>query len=271
MAGDFGKVTQGQKLNTTPWKQAAFINANIDCINDLKSRQGGQPNETPPEGVWNTDLVKVRNLTGSNRARGEVVQLGDMIVNRNDDETLKWRTPWFQGNAIAAPSTERIAVLRMAALGGDDEQAIVIAQVSGICVAKVDIDDTSHRFAFPTAGAYVLSSAPGGTVELLHQAEDTGVQEMFVRILPPNGNAIMQLTSDISAGSWSGSTFTVGTGTAKFATFDGGTLDASDVEVTIYNEGTAIAQNEGSGHAKFIHCVWDKGVLWPITDVCGSL
>lgn len=118
-----------------------------------------------------TDTVKVHNLTGDDRERGDVVQLGGYLLSPVDLHVLL-----FEGNTPADPVTARFAILHQ----GLDEDQTGLAHVSGACVAKVNVTDATHTHATPEAGEYVLQSAGSGPVELLSLPNGTGEQELVV-------------------------------------------------------------------------------------------
>lgn len=177
MAPGFTKVSQGQRLSETPIHTAPFINDTINAINFFKDNQNGNPTETPTGAIWDTDLVKVQNLTGSDVIRGQVVQLGDELP-----ATRNWRFPWFEGNIVADPVTQKIAIILIGGptMVGLQPPAIVLACVSGRCTAQVDVSDVTHKFATAVAGSVNLASATSGPIQILSPLTDTGVQELWV-------------------------------------------------------------------------------------------
>lgn len=128
----------------------------------------------PPQDIAiPTDLVKVKNLTGANRAAGEVVELGDILTSALDRRAL-----WFEGNAPSPAAAKSYAILK------EDipTNKIGLAQVSGICVAEVDVTDADHHFVVVNSSDYNLQSAPYGS-RILYQPAGTGTLSCAV-VLP---------------------------------------------------------------------------------------
>lgn len=165
-------VSPGQPFRKTPFYRAAFQNDTIDVVSSLKEGRDGR---SGPDvfGLQNLSIVKVKNLTGDDRARGEVVQLGAYLLDVVDP-----RRPWFEGNTVAEPVASKIAILRAPL----KSNKIGEAQVAGVWVARVNVTDEEHRYAKAVDGEHVLDSANSGSIELLSPADGTGEQDMLVRI-----------------------------------------------------------------------------------------
>lgn len=116
-----------------------------------------------------SNIVMVRNLAGADLVRGSVVELGDFIVTEDPINSL-----WFEGNE---PDTTRpFAILRRAT----PEDKIDEAQLSGVVIARVDVQDVDHQYAIVVSGETVLDSATWGPIRLLSPADGAGVQDMAV-------------------------------------------------------------------------------------------
>jgi hypothetical protein len=112
----------------------------------------------PPKKPIRSDRIKVKNDCGEFRKRGEILSLGSLATENATAESiiLVGETPVRH---------KRFAVLRFSV----DDQKIVEAQISGVTIAKVYINDEDHRFAcVPDDDTYVLQSSWTGPVELLH-------------------------------------------------------------------------------------------------------
>jgi hypothetical protein len=166
------KVTSGQKLRQTPIHRAGFINDTIDVVNAYKEGRIGRP-----AGVGDRDetgnRVYVRNLTGSDRALGQVLQLGNLLLT-----DVKREHPWFEGNLFAGTLSRRFAVLMRPLKAGE----IGPAQIAGICPASVLVVHAAHTHAYPIAGSAVLRSTPAGPVELLTAPSGPGVRLLWVKL-----------------------------------------------------------------------------------------
>lgn len=166
------RVKAGADFFSTPLATATFQNSLIELEAAYRAGSlGGSPAESAL--LRATDLIKVRNDTGANRARGAVVQLGDYLLDDVD-----FRYPWFAGIAIAAPAWQRHAILTEPI----PDDAIGNAQIGGVCLATVTVGDVGHTHARPVAGAYKLTSDMGGPIELVSTPDGTGDKELFVRL-----------------------------------------------------------------------------------------
>lgn len=166
------KVASGQKIRQTPIHRAGFINDTVDVVNAYKEGRLGRP----PGGDDRDETgnrVFVRNLTGSDRALGQVLQLGNLLLT---DVTKEH--PWFEGNLFAGAVSRRFAILTRPLKAGE----IGPAQIAGICPASVFVLNTAHTHAYPVAGSSNLRSTPAGPVELLTPPTATGVRLMWVKL-----------------------------------------------------------------------------------------
>lgn len=168
----FNKVAPGTQIDGSIVENAAWVNA-VSAAAEYHQRQlGGGGVDSNRHSLVNP--IKVRNLTGANRVRGDVVQVGDALLSPFDP-----RNPWFQGNVYDAAEPRPIAILVKAAV----EDEIVEAAITGLCVARVDVQATTDRYAVPDDGQVTLkSTASPGAIEIISPLSTTGVQEVFVVI-----------------------------------------------------------------------------------------
>ncbi len=175
--GTFKKVSPGTPVKSSPAMSAAWLNSVSEYAAYFHSQIAGGvagPNDAAIEQP--TDLVKVLNLTGADRLRGHVVQVGAYLLAEIDPRYL-----WFEGNTVAAPANLRIAILRQAVKAGE----IAPAQMAGVSTAIVNVTSTAHTHAEAEAGEHVLRSAPSGAIEILSPLEETGEQEVAVLLGEP--------------------------------------------------------------------------------------
>ena len=145
-------------------------NSFIDAAEDFKRRKTSTPIR-PTSNQRRTDIIDVRNDSPFTRAKGEVLELnGDFLLDRVEKDYL-----WFSGVAVTG-SGNNFCVLEQPAAAGD----IRPAQVSGVCVAQVNITSTSHNHAAPSSGSTVLVSGTVGPAKILHQPALTGEQTCVV-------------------------------------------------------------------------------------------
>lgn len=148
----------------------------------LRRKQLGDPGHRERD-YPDSNVVMVRNLAGANLPRGAVVELGAMIVDETPMNAL-----WFEGNE---PDTTRpFGILRRAL----PQNKIDEAQLSGVVIARVDVQDVDQQYAIVVSGATVLDSASWGPIRLLSPAAGTGVQDMAVCLQPvESGISVVQL------------------------------------------------------------------------------
>jgi len=65
-----------------------------------------------------------------------------------------------------------------------------VSQVSGCCLAKVNVGSTGHTRAKAAAGLYVLASADDGPLEIIYSPGTTGEVECVVRFAGGSGGGV---------------------------------------------------------------------------------
>lgn len=156
------KVTPGTPLGQLPTIRASFINDLVDLLAWAKQNGfGGRPGPSKEFGLP-LGPVKIRNLVGGDCAQGEVVQLGDELLDDKDK-----RYPWFEGNAVSSPADLKWAILLEPIKLGE----IGMALVSGYCLASVEVSDATHTHAAPAVGESALASGASGPIEILSPVE----------------------------------------------------------------------------------------------------
>jgi hypothetical protein len=124
----------------------------------------------PPTRPRETDIIKLKNSSSGNRARGEILRI--------------------DGKAITDLSDEHIWLIGQAPLGDDyfgilkepiEDGGIGRVQVSGCCMALIDIIDADHTRAKSVASEYLLESSDEGPIEILYAPSGTGELECVVR------------------------------------------------------------------------------------------
>lgn len=144
------KVQPGDKLSTSPMNDAAFVNHVIDLVNHWQ--RGLLLNA--PRGV-NThgddnNIITVRNLTGADLAMGEVVKLGDYLLNSDEPKQR-----WYE--ALAVDTTFAIGYAVM--YGPLPEDEIGRAYVSGMCPMR-------YTGTTPTRGDYIGPKPSSASMEI---------------------------------------------------------------------------------------------------------
>jgi len=241
-------------------------------MNDNEAKaSAGQPFKPPPARIWNdmvdagrayreglfstsspdrtsarsTDIIKVRNDSGADRVRGEIVGFNGSALSECTPENI-----WLIGEE--AEPDAGFGVLRYNC--GTSE--FVECQVSGVCIARVDVSDASHKYAkVPAAGGYVLESAESGPVALLYNP-GTGEAECVVVLNAPSevGLVRFELQADLLSGTALATLKTMGGVTIE----DANVLDPEGIfdELVSGDTGLAVKQN---------------GTYYAIQAPCGGL
>jgi hypothetical protein len=162
------KASPGEKFQAP---SAQTWNRMVDAGNAYADGRLQRPKVDPVKALP-TDLIDVLNKTCGNRRKGEVVKICDKAVTNITEEHK-----WLLGATTDAAGC--FAILKSAAM----RDQVVPAQVSGVCLAWVQVNNESHNRARLLDGEVVLRSATTGQCEILYK--DPGIGERFcvVRIV----------------------------------------------------------------------------------------
>lgn len=160
-----GKASPGSPFKPPP---AVIWNNMIDAGQAFVN---GKLDSGPPEATRSraTDLIKLRNSSGADRAKGEILKIDGAVLTTVNEEFM-----WLDG--IAVTTGCRFGILKEPA----PDESIVTAQVSGVCMATVNVTDASHTFASPST-SHVLQSGTSGPIEILYAPDGTGELSCVVR------------------------------------------------------------------------------------------
>lgn len=143
--------------------------------------EGGAPPTATP---INNCVVWVRNNTGSDLRRGEVVELNGGLLNPQDPRYLPF--------AGATPNLNRVGwgvTLQQIPSGSIDDCLLL-----GVCIAYVVITDESHKYAERVSGSNVLRSTARGPAKILQKMPSTGSvpaeRECVVQLMDEGGDAV---------------------------------------------------------------------------------
>jgi hypothetical protein len=181
-----GKASPGQPFSAP---KAEIWNSMIDAGN--AHRNGRLSNGTPePTRPRQTDIIKLKNSSGASRSRGEILRINGKAITNLTDEHI-----WLIGSA---PTDDGyFGILKEPIANGSIGQV----QVSGCCMATVDIADADHTRAKAVASQYVLESSDDGPIEIVYKPSGTGELECVVRFQGPQpeitGIVIMTPTAGI--------------------------------------------------------------------------
>lgn len=165
MQGD-GKASPGDRFQLP---KAEVWNSMVDAGNAYRNSQLGTntPDRTRPR---STDIIKVKNVCGANRSRGEILRFDGSALTQLAAESI-----CLLGNT---PTDEDyFGILKKPCANND----LVETQVSGCCIALVDIVDENHTRAKAVEGEYVLESSDCGPIEILFKPELESSSEAIER------------------------------------------------------------------------------------------
>lgn len=125
-------------------------------------------------GTQHLRLYQVQNNTGSERRRGDCVEVEGYLMELPDDH-LDYLRLWQNGET--ASEANHVAILDAVLPDGQKGPAFV----SGECFAYVNVTDASHEYATTSNGQHVLQSAENGPLRILHKnTSGTGEKECIV-------------------------------------------------------------------------------------------
>lgn len=175
---DFSAKSPGDK---SPARDAAWITAVSASAAAFHGRAAlGSSKGSKPAHSVDRSSVKIKNLTGDDLVRGHYVQLGEFELDAKDPRKI-----WFEGNLYDEAESGRIAIVTNAVKEDKRVDAVLI----GIAVARVDVTSTSHRFAAPADGEFLLVSADSGNIEILDVVTGTGEQDCAVLLSASGGTS----------------------------------------------------------------------------------
>lgn len=244
-----GKIRAGQKLPGT-WPSAQVWNGMVDAADRVRQSGLSEASEGAG-GIIPGDRIKLRNDSGADRSRGDVLTVGDLLVDEIDPLYM-----WFEGLATALGTPFAILTQPL------PSTEIGPARLLGVVKARVDVSNINHKRARVLAGQYTLKSDPTGPVIILHQPGSTGVQDCAVLLGGPrHGGGAAKLTSDMTGRSGT----TAGEATADLIHLVGTTLTAitGATGLTIYN---TTPQRAASGEYIQYKVNDDGDRLWDVAD-----
>ena len=207
-ANNAGKASPGSPFVPPP---AVIWNNMVDAGRAWADGQlnNGAPTPNRPRA---TDLIRIKNDCGANRERGEILLISGKAITDLAEESI-----WLLGDTPTANGY--FAILKQPIQSGE----VGTAQVSGCCLAIVDMLDADHTRAKPSAGEYLLESSTDGPIEIIYSPGLTGEQECVVRFGSSGGGGggslfRFELTADYNTGTTVAATIksmagsTVGTG-----------------------------------------------------------
>lgn len=263
------KPTPGRSIFANPLlRDSALVSNVIDLVD--KQKQSNLANGQPVRHAIPRDTrIKIKNSSGADRVRGEVLDVGSMLLTNLDR-----RAKWFDGDT--PDGTSLFAVLLQPLLDGQ----IGEAQLLGVCMARVNVSNTSHTHAASANGSCVLASGTEGAAQILYHTGSTGVQNCFV-LLCCEGSSEEWTVEDLEAES-----DITHTGAVQYGTASGDyTIDSagnvivdatSDITFKVGSTPTTVFQIDESaktitlGTGSYtIGFNWNTGVWQPAVGVRG--
>jgi hypothetical protein len=225
------KAVPGKPLITGPIGSATFQNNLVDMVDWWKRTVRGNPQRALPVAIQ-TDVIKVKNVSGADRGAGQVLEIGTLVLT-----TLDRRNIWFNADTISHSVGRSYCVLPRPIPSGEIDDA----HISGVCVAKVNIIATTDRYAFVEASSNVLKSGKTGQFKLLGPVTATGEQSVAV-CFADDGRPVRlcKPVSNISKGA-----------SGSITLYDGETASQTVTAKAI------MAAVTGGGSAKWCTAFWD--------------
>lgn len=167
-----GKVLPGDDFNPPP---AAIWNNMVDAGRAWADSRLNKPAPNPIR-PRETDIIKAKNNSGAVRRLGEILRISGKAI-----ETVTDENKWLLG--VEPTDDGYFGILKEpAAISG-----IASLQVSGCCMALVNVTDADHKRATSAEGEYVLQSGDDGPIEILFAPEGTGEKTCVVRFAGSGG------------------------------------------------------------------------------------
>lgn len=180
-----GKTSPGTIMRSVP---SAIWNNMVDA-GQAFANQRISSSAPPPTRARATDLLKLRNSSGASRKKGEILKIDGKVIETVSEEFI-----WLDGKE---PEPDcRFGILKEPAL----DEEVATAQVSGVCMALVNVTDADHTFAYPADGEYILQSGDSGPLEILFAPDGTGELDCVVRFASGTSLVRAQLNADLTAG-----------------------------------------------------------------------
>jgi hypothetical protein len=234
-----GKVQPGDDFNPPP---AAIWNNMVDAGRAWADGRFSKPapNPTRPR---ETDIIRIKNTSGEARRRGEILKIDGKAIETVTDEAI-----WLVG--VEPTEACYFGIVKKPVQDDGLEQL----QVSGCCLALVDVTDIDHTRANVVEGEYVLTSSDSGPLEILYQPGEEGEQECVVRFAGgAGGKLVVILDAALPAASHSLTGATSCLATVCRWDSDAGEYAETDRQVTVYNHSEVTSHEDDTfGYAEVI-------------------
>ena len=167
-----GKVLPGDDFNPPP---AAIWNNMVDAGRAWADSRLNKPAPNPIR-PRETDIIKAKNTSGAARRLGEILRIDGKAI-----ETVTDENKWLLG--VEPTDDGYFGILKEPV----ENNGLASLQVSGCCMALVNVTDADHKRATSADGEYVLQSGDDGPIEILFAPEGTGEKTCVVRFAGSGG------------------------------------------------------------------------------------
>lgn len=180
MGDNMKKVRSGDQLNIP----AATFNTFIDASRDFLSRQNNL-NQQHSRDTRSSGIILVKNASGEDRARFEILGITEPIINAADNEEQFKNRVALKGETPTADDHTGKFVILLEPLKTD---GIGMAMALGICPVKITVGNDAHSHADVKDGEGTsLQSGFYGCAQILWKEEGAGEKWAVVRLnaMPP--------------------------------------------------------------------------------------
>lgn len=202
MPDKYKKIQPGDQIDTL---SAEFYNSLIDVVLWFKTSRGtGDVSRGTLSGDGPHQIVWIKNTSGSARSPGDILGYDDdalFDLSDADARNEATTTPILKGVEPEFPThIGKFVVLLDAIDTNDIGQAIL----GGLCVVKLDVVNSGHKYADVSDGVYtkLKTRAFGGAEIIKKESTGTGDKYALVRLGQlhlPDLHGV--LTEDLNAGS----------------------------------------------------------------------
>jgi hypothetical protein len=159
-----------KKISASTWNE--FVQA---ADRSLRRKPLGTPNA---QGLPHQAVILIRNDSGDNRDRFDILGLDDILIDPADNEVVFANMQAMVGVTPTSDHLGMFAILLEPVAGGGIGRALLM----GVTAVKVDIVDSSHAFADVDDGECGnLISGFAGSAEILWKEVGAGVKWAVVR------------------------------------------------------------------------------------------
>lgn len=169
------KPRPGSTIRGSLVTSAAWIASVDDAARDYRERRRLGEGSRPPTDPNDPTIVYVSNDTGADRARGEILEIGNYLLTRSPDEFGMWFSGGLRSGA--KPCGILLHDLKDGKIGP--------LRIAGLAIAAVDVLDEDHTHAYAKSNDANPQSNFGGPLEFVFKPSGTGLKTCVVRFCCP--------------------------------------------------------------------------------------